>query len=108
MWFGTFLVVQTSILALNLQLGLEQREQINFIGRSDGVVTVAQPIDHESQSGISNNEIKFSVVIQDKVDEGVDNPLSYFDIDTNSGELNNEPTIFNKKEYKVTIHENVP
>jgi len=142
MWFGTFLVVQTSILALNLppyfikdmnQYTLEENTPVGspvytlegadpeespirfgiegtdkfLVDAVTGVVTVAQPIDRESQSGISDNEIRFSVVIQDKVDEGMDNvvkvPISVIILD-----LNDNPPQFSGIPYKATVNEDTP
>ena len=72
-----------------------------------GEVTVARAIDRESQSGISDNEIRFSVVIRDKVDEGPDNvvkvPISVIILD-----LNDNPPKFSGLPYKATVNEDTP
>ena len=77
------------------------------VDSSTGVVTVARAIDRESQSGISDNEIRFSVVIRDQVDEGPDNvvkvPISVIILD-----LNDNPPKFSGLPYKATVNEDTP
>lgn len=72
-----------------------------------GVVTVAQPIDRESQNGISDNEIRFSVIISDVVDEGMNNvvevPISVIVLDEND----NRP-LFRSAPYSSTVNEDTP
>ena len=72
-----------------------------------GVVTVARPIDREAQSGISDNEIRFTVVVRDKVEDGQDNivqvPISVIILDLND----NQPQ-FSGVPYKATITEDTP
>ena len=73
-----------------------------------GVVTVAEPIDRESQSGISDNEIRFSVIISDQVQDSRDNnvvkvPISVIVVDQND----NAPK-FSGLPYKDTVNEDTP
>lgn len=89
-----------------IRFGLEGTDKFS-VDPLSGVVTVAQPIDRESQSGISDNEIRFSVVIQDKVDEGMDNvvkvPISVIVLDENDN-----PPKFSGVPYKATVNEDTP
>ena len=79
------------------------------VDSTTGVVTVARAIDRESQKGISDNEIRFSVVIRDKVEEGgrIDNvvkvPISVIILD-----LNDNPPKFSGLPYKATVNEDTP
>ena len=77
------------------------------VDSSSGVVTVARNIDREAQSGFSDNEIRFSVVIRDEVDEGPDNvvkvPISVIILDENDN-----PPQFSGQPYKEPVSEDTP
>ena len=77
------------------------------VDKLSGIVTVAQPIDRESQSGISDNEIRFSVIIRDVVREGMDNvvkvPISVIVLDENDN-----PPKFRSTPYSSTVNEDTP
>ena len=89
-----------------VMFGLEGTDMFK-VDKITGAVTVALPIDRESQSGISDNEIRFSVIIQDMVDEGRDNvvevPISVIILDEND----NAPK-FRSSPYSSTVNEDTP
>ena len=89
-----------------IRFGIEGTEVFRVDSRT-GVVTVARPIDREAQAGLSDNEIRFSVIITDKVDEGNDNevkvPISVIVLDEND----NAPR-FSGLPYKATVNEDTP
>lgn len=74
-----------------------------------GVVTVNKVIDRESPSGINDNEIRLTVVVEDEVgpDEGLPNvvrvPISVIVLDEND----NAP-VFSGLPYKASINEDTP
>lgn len=78
-----------------------------LVDETTGVVTVALSIDRESQSGINDNEIRFSVIIRDVVQEGMDNivkvPISVIVLDEND----NAPK-FRSSPYSSTVNEDTP
>jgi hypothetical protein len=77
------------------------------VDATTGVVTVARLIDRESRSGIRNNEIRFSVIIRDVVQEGMDNvvnvPISVIVLDENDN-----PPSFRSAPYSSTVNEDTP
>ena len=89
-----------------IRFGIEGTEVFR-VDSGTGVVTVARPIDREAQAGLSDNEIRFSVVISDKVDEGPDNvvkvPISVIVLD-----LNDNAPRFSGLPYKATVNEDTP
>ena len=89
-----------------IEFGIEDTDTFR-VDPKTGVVTVARPIDRESQSGISDNEIRFKVVIKDKVEEGPNNvvkvPISVIILD-----LNDNPPRFSGQPYKTTVNEDTP
>lgn len=78
-----------------------------LVDESTGVVTVARPIDRESQNDISDNEIRFSVIIRDVVQEGMDNivevPISVIVLDENDN-----PPKFRSAPYSSQVNEDTP
>ena len=90
-----------------VRFGLEGTEVFR-VDPVSGVVTVAQPIDREAQAGLSDNEIRFSVVISDEVagpdpDNVVRLPISVIVLDEND----NTPQ-FSGLPYKKTVAEDTP
>ena len=90
-----------------ITFGIEGTDTFRVDSRT-GVVTVANPIDRESQSGISDNEIRFSVVISDKVDEGPRNNVVKVPISVIILDQNDNPPKFSGLPYKHTVNEDTP
>ena len=90
-----------------ITFGIEDTDVFKVDNKTGGV-TVARPIDREAQSGISDNEIRFKVVIKDKVAEGpADNvvkvPISVIILDQNDN-----PPRFSSQPYKHSVSEDTP